>query len=230
VPYPIQSGSISDRLRKFFRIRGKTSFSLDEMVAPVVLVQDLTKGPYQAGVTPAAGAARLTAAPGPGPTDGWSFGVMLNDKPGSITPVLDLQFDERSFSFTWAQIENAGGFAVGELDELELKLTTRANVIAAGVPTDSQRLVSIQGSDKARDIPVEIFEWDFVSISGKLLWRGLLGDNTNTVGRTMIFEEIIPSITIGPEDVLVFTTRNVNAQTAGEIRMAVRGFYQEQPA
>jgi len=55
VPIPIQSASLTERLRKFFRIRGKTGFVLDEVVAPVVLVQDLTLGPYQSGVTPAAG-------------------------------------------------------------------------------------------------------------------------------------------------------------------------------
>jgi len=223
VPYPIQSGSLTDRLRKFFRIRGRTGFQLDEMVAPVVIVQDLTKGPYQAGVSPAAGVERVLTAGG----TPWAFAVILNDKAGSITPVLGNQFEGRSFSFTWVEIQNIN-FPAGELDNIELRLATRAAVLAAGVPTGAKSLVGIQNNDGSLKLPVEIFTFDSVSIPGADLWRGLLGDNTNTLGSRRAFEDVQPNITIGPDDALVFTT--ATSTFGNEIQLAVRGFYQEQPS
>jgi len=225
VPIPIQSGSLSDRLRKFFRIRGKTGFVLDEVVAPVVLVQDLTEGPYQAGVTPAAGVQLITL---PNPGDFATFVVIMNDKPGSLTPVLDRQFNDRSFSFTYAEAQNIS-FPVTELDDMKLSLALRADVVAAGVPLAASNLVSIQNNDGTIKVPVEIFTYNVV-IPSTLIWRGLLGDNTNTLGSRRIFDDIKPNITIGPEDALIFASGT--AITAGPVEMFfnARGFYQEQPA
>jgi len=225
VPLPIQSGSITERLRKFFRIRGKTAFALDEIVAPVVVVQDLTKGPYQAGVTPAAGTQKL----GVSDQARWSFAIILNDKPGSITPVLDAQFNARSFSFTWAEFQNIGLLAV-DLTDLSLNLVPRSTVVAAGVPTNASSLVSIQNNNGSVKIPVEIFTFA-AEITGTQIWRGILGDNLNTPGSRRTLEDIKPNITIGPEDALIFTSGQ--ASSAGQeefILMSVRGFYQEQPA
>jgi len=193
------------------------------MVAPVVIVQDLTKGPYQSGVTPAAGELRLVPSGG----TVWSFAVLLNDKPGSLTPVLDQQFKDRTFSFTWADISNIG--ITGPVDSLALTLTTRAAIVALGVPTGGNSLVSIQTNDGSIAVPVEIFSFAAVAPVGSNIWRGALGDNTNTLGSRRTFENIQPNITIGPEDALVFKTTSTTAGIAS-MQLAVRGFYQEQPA
>jgi len=216
---------MSDRLRKFFRIRGKTGFVLDEVVAPVVLVQDLTEGPYQSGVTPAAGViAFQTGATGTG-----SLAILLNDKPGSITPVLDRQFDNRSFSVSWIEIQLRDVLAAIEpLDDLRFSIGTRASVVAAGVPTSAESLVAIQINDGSQLIPVELVFIAAGIAQGSLIWRGVLGDNTNTLGsrRTM---EPEPNITIGPNDALIFTNATTTI-AAQDLFVTVRGFYQEQPA
>jgi len=226
VPFPIQSASITDRLRKFFRIRGKTSFSLDEIVAPVVLVQDLTKGPYQSGVTPAAGAIKTFV----GAAGSFSFAFLLNDKPGSITPVLDRQFDDRTFSFTWAEIANVNvPIGITPLPDLALRLASRADVLASGVPTAAASFVSIQENDGKVRIPVEVFVFDAALIPGVDIWRGVLGDNTNTVGSRRTFPDVQPNITIGPKDALLFVSLT-GAAPGTDVAVAARGFYQEQPA
>jgi len=228
MPIPIQSGSISDRLRKFFRIRGKTGFTLDEVVAPVVIVQDLTKGPYQSGVTPAGGSVRHTIV---ALDPGFSIVIVLNDKLGSLTPVLDRQFDERSFSFTFAEVQNTD-IDVAQLSRLQLKVGDRANIVAAGVPVAASGLFSIQTNNGSIRVPVEMFTYP-AQITGGKIWDGLLGDNTNTLGSRRLFDSIQPNVTIGPDDALIFTT-DANTQTTAnspaQIIMSVRGFYQEQPA
>lgn len=45
MPQPIQDANLSDRLRRFFKLRGRTSFQLDETVVPIVVIEDLS-GPY----------------------------------------------------------------------------------------------------------------------------------------------------------------------------------------
>jgi len=223
VPYPIQSGSITDRLRKFFRIRGRTAFALDEIVAPVVMVQDLTKGPYQAGVTPAAGESKVT-----GNTAVWSIAVVLNDKAGSITPVLGNEFDGRTFSFTYAEIQNLTA-AIAAVSDLFLRVAKRSDVVAAGVPTNATNLFVIQNGNGTQTVPVEIFVFDSVAITGGNIWRGSLGDNANTLGAIRAFNDIQPNITIGPNDALIFGSSQTIGPTE-ELAMAFRGFYQEQPA
>ena len=42
----IQGGSISNRLRSYFRLRGKTTFNLDEVVVPVVMAENVARPPY----------------------------------------------------------------------------------------------------------------------------------------------------------------------------------------
>jgi len=223
VPYPIQSGSISDRLRKFFRIRGKTGFVLDEVVAPVVLVQDLTQGPYQAGVTPAAGSVSLITGSG---VVGSAAALILNDKAGSVTAILGDQFNGRSFSVTFVEIQNTT--ASEALPDIALELFPRADVVAAGVPDFSSVLIDIQENDGTLKVPVEHFT--YTTPTGLTIvspiWRGSMGDNINTLGSRRVYEPE-PKITIGPKDALVF----ISAITAVSqvLRINVRGFYQEQP-
>jgi len=236
VPIPIQSGSLTDRLRNFFRIRGKSGFQLDEMVAPVVLIQDLTKGPYQAGVTPAA--ANQTLVPldvGQGAL-GWAFAIILNDKLGSVTPVLPRQFNGRSFSFTYADVVNREPpILLAFMEDVRLRLGNRAAVVAAGIPTASRQFANIQTNRPREDsqqvtIPVEIFAFNATTVAGSTIWSGNLGDNTNTVGSRKVFEDIQPNITIGPNDALIFSNLTSPAATGGIVSIALRGFYQEQPA
>jgi hypothetical protein len=49
MPTPIQSSSITAKLRSFFRLRGRQIFTLDETSVPVVQVEDLTDAPYREG-------------------------------------------------------------------------------------------------------------------------------------------------------------------------------------
>lgn len=48
MPTPIQSSSVTAKLRSFFRLRGRQIFSLDETVVPIAQVEDLTEAPYRA--------------------------------------------------------------------------------------------------------------------------------------------------------------------------------------
>jgi len=224
MPYPIQLGSISERIRKFFRLRGKTSFSLDEIIVPVTMIQDLTKGPYQAGVTPCAGEERVFQAAAA--TTGFTIAVMLNDKVGSITPVLPAQFDDRSFSITWMEAINVAT-VVDPINDLRIGLQDRATFVAQ-TPTGSQQLVSIQNNPGNIVVPVELFSFDDLSIpANQTIIRTSLGNNTNTLGVTRQFEPT-PHITIGPKDVMVVWSPSTN--TARNFQLNIRGFYQEQPA
>jgi len=228
VPYPIQLGAITDRLRKFFRIRGRTNFALDEIVAPVVLVQDLTVGPYQAGVTPCAGSIVWNLPVDAGGLQ--AYVLLLNDKAGSVTPVLGKQFDGRSFSVTWMDIQNATAGGNAEELSFQLQLIPRANVVAAGVPINAENLVSIQDNDGTITVPVEAFTFDPPGVAtGATIWRGILGDNTNTLGSRRTLEPN-PTITIGPKDAILFRQIDVIAVTTQALRVNVRGFYQEQPS
>jgi len=228
VPIPIQSGSITTRLRNFFRIRGKTAFALDEIVAPVVLVQDLTVGPYQAGVSPCAG--QITFQPDEAVTS--SLVILLNDKPGSITPVLDKQFDGRSFSFTFIEMQNVGEPTIVEWTAISIRLIPREVVVAMGVPDGSQVLSLIQNNPGTIDVPVEIYTFNS-AVPGspqRRIWRGVLGDNINTLGSRRTIEPT-PNITIGPGDALALTQDTTATPTTGRaMRFHARGFYQEQPS
>jgi len=48
MPTPIQSSSVTAKLRSFFRLRGRQIFTLDETAVPTVSVEDLTQAPYRA--------------------------------------------------------------------------------------------------------------------------------------------------------------------------------------
>jgi len=229
VPIPIQSASLTERLRKFFRIRGKTAFALDEIVAPVVVVQDLTVGPYQSGVTPAAGTETVIPATG----DTFAFAVMMNDKPGSPTPVLPNQFNNRSFSFSWIDLQNVDIPAPTGLEEIELSLAPRSTIVAQAAAQSGSNLVSIQGNDGSITVPVEIFGFaqPTVVTPRTRIWQGILGDNTNVLGSRRTLEDIKPNITIGPEDALIVqATASLTQPIVLGIYLSVRGFYQEQPA
>jgi len=224
VPFPIQSGSITERVRKFFRIRGKTSFVLDEVVSPVVMVQDLTKGPYQAGVTPSAGEIVFDLPTGAFPI----YALVLNDKKGSLTEVLGPQFDARSFSVTWFEMQLVPSTPGEVIGQLQFFLAKRSDVFG-NVPDKASQLTSIQNNDGSQGVPVEQFTFDAgFSVGDKIIWRGLLGDNVNTLGSRRTIAPS-PEITIGPKDALLLRN-GIAALTDQQIYVSVRGFYQEQPA
>jgi len=103
-------------------------------------------------------------------------------------------------------------------------------VIAAGIPTESVQMSSIQNNDGTQKVPVEIFLFNdaLITVNSRLA-RFALGDNVNTLGTRRTFDDIQPNITIGPEDVLVFVPA-VATIGSGTMFFNIRGFYQEQPA
>jgi len=215
---------MSDRLRNFFRIRGKTSFVLDEVVAPVVIVQDLTRGPYQAGVTPCAGTITWDI---PALVGDSSVNIMLNDKLGSVIPDLGANFLGRSFSITWLEIQQAELIAPELLDIIVLIQNRTAAV--PGTINNSEPLFSILENDGSLSVPVEMFGMDTgAASSGSFLWRTFLGANINVLGAQRQYEPS-PNLTLGPNDSLVVTSNTAPAATQ-RLRVSIRGFYQQQPS
>jgi len=47
MPLPIQQGSVADRLRNFLKITGRAATSVDEVLVPIISVQDLDQMPYR---------------------------------------------------------------------------------------------------------------------------------------------------------------------------------------
>jgi len=221
MPYPIQLGPLTDRLRKFFRLRGKTGFMLDEVVVPVALVQDLTKGPYQSGITPCGTGFTFRG----GLTGNPALGIVMNEKPGSLQPLLP-NFQDKTFSLTWLSIAAVAG-NTGDID-LQVFLVPRAN-LAAQVPSASRRMISIQNNDGTLTVPVELFEFDTGGIStpsASELWRSTLADPTSA---TSTFDPVLqyepePNVTIGTKDAIVLVMLG-NSQL---INVSLRGFYQQQ--
>jgi len=207
-------------MRKFFRIRGKSGFMLDEVIAPVALVQDLTKGPYQAGITPAMGTLQVISDV----AGLFTLALILNDKAGSLSANLGKQFDDRSFSVSNAEMQNVGA---DSMTDMRVRLVPRSAVVAFGVPISSAKLVSIQDNDGSLTVPVEMFGFNG-TLAGVDIWRGILGDNLNTVGslRTV---DAVPAITIGPKDALIITDATGPGAVVN-IRFNIRGFFQQQPA
>jgi len=214
---------MTERLRKFFRIRGKTGFVLDEVVAPVVLVQDLTVGPYQAGVSPAGGVVDIII---PSATQFGNMALALNDKLGSLTPKLDAQFDNRSFTVNWAEMQNT---SVDEVPIVEVRLGKRSDLVLE-VPASSAALFDLQNNNGELRVPVEMFTFaNTVPGVSASIWKGILGDNTSTLGSRRTFDPF-PPVTIGPEDVMLIFFQSTPSLIDITVVLNVRGFYQEQPA
>lgn len=222
MPTPIQLGSLTDRLRKFLRIRGKLPLLLDEVVVPTVLIQDLTVGPYQAGVTPASGSIDLSLTTIVNNT----IAVFLQDKPQSITPVLGDQFEGRSFSTTWIDMQ---AIDPNIIETVVMELTDRARLVAAGIPVKQIELISIQENPNGLTVPVAMATFPATTIiptSGPL-WQGRLEGISANNSPTVRIIEPIPQNTIGPEDVII--VRFISSGAA-QLFFNIRGFYQQQPS
>jgi len=222
MPYPVQLGAVTDRLRNFFRLRGKTSFMLDEVIVPVTLVQDLTKGPYQAGVVPFAGT--VVATMNVLATNSVAF--VLEPKAGSVTPDILALFKGRSFSLTWLEFQND---TTGDVGALQLHLVSRAAVVALGVPDAVGNPLGIQQNHLDHP-PLQANAYNTTAPPtslGSFIWGGRLGDNLNTTGSRREYEPE-PNITIGPDDALLLLF--LNPAFAGGVTINFRGFYQAQPS
>jgi len=86
MPTPIQSSSITNKLRSFFRLRGRQIFTLDETSVPVVIVEDLTTAPYRENhqVRFSIGVVKDLVAPSGAARDGY---VLINTTPIGTSPV-----------------------------------------------------------------------------------------------------------------------------------------------
>lgn len=217
MPIPIQLGSLTTRLRNFLRIRGRVRLMLDETVVPTVQVQDLTVGPYQAGVTPAAG-----TIPSPGTVGGQVLIYMNPDAAALIAPNLDedQRFIGRSFSFSALEFFRRGTGAT----RYRVGMVPRAAITAATLATRKQ-LVSVQGGRGLQLVPVilaTVAVVPFVIFPVPQEWY-----HREAVAATDPTNAIVPS---RPETVLDrFSAIVIEETVAGAIfDTNVRGFYQEQ--
>ncbi len=219
MPIPIQLGAITDRLRRFLRIRGGVRLSLDETLVPTVQVQDLTKGPYQAGVSPAAG---TIVSPG---TVGGQVLLYINPDAGAVIQATlenDTRFIGRSFSLTAIELKartaGAARYRVG---------TVPRDIITGATLTTRKALVNVQQGNGLLIVPVilaTVTAIPFVLFSTVSEWfhSQQLGD---------ISAAAIPiPIPSSPATVIDITTALIIEETvAGALfDVNVRGFYQEQ--
>jgi len=148
MPIPIQLGSLTTRLRNFLRIRGRVRLQLDETVVPTVQVQDLTVGPYQAGVTPASMTQNAVGRAGR------QFVVFLNPDatmPPDADLSEDLRFIGRSFSITQLSIYNR----TVNGDRVRIGLVPRAN-ITVPVIAAAKQFIRVQNGSGLQRVPVVI--------------------------------------------------------------------------
>jgi len=226
MPYPIQLGAVTDRLRNFFRLRGKTTFMLDEVVVPVTMVQDLTKGPYVAGVTPAAAEINVTVDI----INQAGVAILLNTKVGSLIPTAAIKqpLAGKSFSVKSIEWQNTGA-AVPRAFLLYINRTQLEGIVA--VPTISRGFNKIlfggAGGIITKQVSAEMFVWEdttgLVTSTNQRIWSGELAASPG-IGSLRIFEPDPPA-TIGPEDALILL---MDAATAAPSRLIVRGWFNEQ--
>jgi len=228
MPYPIQLGPLTERLRKFFRLRGKTNFMLDEVVVPVAMVQDLTVGPYQAGVSPVA--FTMIAPQLPGFTN--QIVIFLNDKAGTVA-AIGQEFAGRSFSVTWIEVQLIVVMdgTNGPPYDIEVFVIPRSREVANVQPiTAAARAISIQNNDGSRTLPVNMLFHDQGGLfftDDEKIWQGILGNNTNTLGSRRTLEPQ-PNVTIGPDDAILIQMPNGGTGFDANLAISIRGFYQEQ--
>lgn len=227
MPLPIQLGSLTDRLRKLFRIVGRTRFTLDETVVPVVLVQDLTVGPYQAGVIPAAGGIiwdNLLVA-------GSQVVLLLNpDDVAILGGSLGDQFEGRSWTSLQLEVWNR---STTFLASVQVHITRRD--LLPGPAADIHQLVQTQ-QDLPSDIPttppgahvVPVVMAEFpgggwVVNADQLLMEANVGAVTSSTDRFKI-----PPFTLGPTEVVVITSVTGPAAN-NSMFLNGYGFYKQEP-
>ena len=216
MPIPIQVGSLTDRLRRFLRLRGRVRLQLDETVVPTVQVQDLTVGPYQAGVSPCAG-----TTPPFNAVVGSQFLILIN--PDATLPV-DLPAvgpDLTGRSFT---AESLIASSTASNISMRVGLVPRGSLGAATL-TNLQSLLLTQEGSGINTVPVVIANVPAVVFvifpAVQEFFRG--GQN---IGANNVLEIPLPrGLTIaGPQVVVLESLIASNA-----LSISVSGFYQQLP-
>jgi len=221
VPIPIQVGSLTDRLRNFLRIRGRVKLQLDETIVPTVQVQDLTRGPYLAGVKPCAGTLDI-AVPVGAPSQ---FVIYLN--PDATLPAVadlttDIRFVGRSFTATAIELTQRGSVVF----RWRAGLVPRALFTGATV-TAAKQLISVQDGRGILDrVPVVIG----TIIAAPFVILGLTSEFFEATQRGVEAAPLImpsdPGTTITSEQVIVLEQLNAGP---GNVDLNVRGIFQSQP-
>lgn len=222
MPIPIQIGSLTDRLRRFLRIRGRVKLQLDEIVVPTVQVQDLTVGPYLAGVEPCAGNFAI-AIPAAAPSQ---FVIYLNPD-AAIPPVADLttdvRFIGRSFTMESLMLSQRGSVNY----RWRIGLVPRGLMLGATLGTTKQLLSVQDGAGILNPVPVVIGA--IIAVPFVLFAAPNEFFSATQVGVPEIPIEMPsrPGTTITTEQVIV--CEQVNAG-AGTMDLSIRGTYQSQPS
>ena len=217
MPLPIQAGSITNQLRDFFRLRGRTKFQLDETVVPIVLLKDLSPAlgqiPASSSVTwsnPAAG--------------GGQVALLLNPDAATLQLRLpELAFEGRSFTSGAMEIINRSSPVV--LFDVSVHIVSRNNVLAPGPPTAIVQLTQTEeNATGLRQVPVVLASFAAGGIAfaaQQLIYRNHIaaavtfGDN---------FE--LPPFTIGPDEAVLITAATA---AAASLFANIHGSYDPQP-
>lgn len=223
MPLPIQVGSITDQMRRFFRIRGRSKFQLDETVVPVVLLKDLDTGPFQAGAIPCALA--VDVATSAGGTSQTAILINANAVAISLGDLADdLAFVGRSFTLERLTVFNRSGSARGNL---LLQPVLRSIVAAALAPTTLELLFPVQGGTGISTVPVLAAGYPAAGIilTTPNIWRG-----GAIVGGTLGDQIEIPvprGTVIDTQNAIIFTD---TTGTAGSLTLMIQGVYNFEPA
>lgn len=221
MPIPIQLGSLTERLRRFLRIRGRVRLSLDETVVPTVQVQDLTRGPYLAGVEPCAGNLVLVS-----PAGAPSQWVIYLNPDAALLPAADLTTDLRFVgrSFTVQSLYISQRTSVNY--RYRVGLVPRG-IMLGGTFTVTKQLLSVQdGAGVLDTVPViigTIVAAPFVPFAAP---NEFFTATNNGVPEIPIVMPSLPGTTITTEQAIVIEQVNAGAGTSD---LNIRGTYQTQP-
>ncbi len=236
MPTPIQNSSITNKLRSFFRLRGRQIFTLDETSVPTVQIEDLTNAPYRGNdqVRWKVGN-RLDVSI----LVGRVFMVVVNtsravvmdlaDVPGvAVIEEMTLQIDGAAgmppdTARTWLfQLIHHQGF----LQSVEPGAVVTAN----GVNVDAAFTTPVPSLGVLGEVPIRLngVQQNIAPDLGNTLPLGLgripndplaAGEGTGDIFRVILAEQV----TIG--DNVAFLATNVIPATAGELIVSVSGSY-----
>jgi len=219
MPIPIQLGSLTTRLRNFLRIRGRVRLQLDETVVPTVQVQDLTRGPYIAGVQPAAGTLVSSG------TVGGQTVIFLNPT-ATLPMVASLAADDRfagvSFSITALELrQRVAGLSRYRVGIVPRTLLTAATLVTSRLCVDVSAKLQ---TPVLTTVPVLIATVPVIPLvvfgAANEWWHG----ETTLAGELASVPQF-PATTIDRESALIIEFLVANALTD----VSVRGTYQTQP-
>lgn len=217
MPQPIQDASLSDRLRRFFRLRGRTTFSLDETVVPMVLVEDLSTGRYPKKLILVQGlglADGITVDPAGAPAQvAITVGTVdQNSAAGVGTADAAVYKSLANSRFTVDHIVIALSQAMQKVmaltDGIELDLMASSKLeltIATGAPDTSRPMVYRDSWDlppSRKRVAVVMNGWNEIgttSMQGTLVYRSLI---TGGAGEVAVFAGAPLGLVIGRDEAL----------------------------